>query len=494
MAKSGVVPLLITLLGLCLGGETPPPVKLHVDLSTKSVSVGERANMNVSLLDADNRPVPAPKDFTVDIVARLPSNATETLTSAVLKAGQSSMRVELPPAKTEGFVYIWAKQPELRLGGAYLRVKPPPRSRPGGAPLPPAQPSRGTVEKRAPIRAVPVAKLGQIRAGIARPAASAAVAAEVPAPSPSPPAVSGPPASAASASSYLLALRFSPQRAFLANGKDPVTVHAFVMARGEAPLPGFRLRLFDSTGTMQPAPLVIPPGEEEGTARLTSDHEGQVKVEYLGATPAVDLDGEKVMTVSFEPPIVGFELRPSPPRISLVDSCDLLVSLVDERGTPLATKTRRTVSLVLAAGRGEFSARDVPIEPGNSSAHVMFTPVWWGPVTVAASTPNLVNVDARLQVDPPLALLGFSLGGGLLGGYVFMLKRRTTKRWRIPLGALTGVILLWACLFLGLGVLPRAVILNPMSVFVISVVGGWLGTGVFEPILKRLGFETAAKS
>jgi hypothetical protein len=33
-----------------------------------------------------------------------------------------------------------------------------------------------------------------------------------------------------------------------------------------------------------------------------------------------------------------------------------------------------------------------------------------------------------------------------------------------------------------------------MSVFVISVVGGWLGTGVLEPILKRLGFETAAKS
>ena len=34
-------------------------------------------------------------------------------------------------------------------------------------------------------------------------------------------------------------------------------------------------------------------------------------------------------------------------------------------------------------------------------------------------------------------------------------------------------------------------ILNPMSVFVISVVGGWLGTGVFEPILKRLGYAGA---
>ena len=115
-------------------------------------------------------------------------------------------------------------------------------------------------------------------------------------------------------------------------------------------------------------------------------------------------------------------------------------------------------------------------------------------MTVTASTPNLVNVTASLEVAPPLALLGFSLAGGLLGGYVFMLKRRKSKLWRVPLGALTGVILLWACLFLGISVLPRAAILNPMSVFVISVVGGWLGTGVFEPILKRLGFETAAKS
>jgi hypothetical protein len=109
MAKSGFAPLLITLLALRLGGETPRPVELQVDLSTKSVSVGECANMNVHLLDGDNQPLPAPKDFKVEIVVQLPSNATETLASPVLKAGQSSMRVELPPAKTEGWLYIWAK-------------------------------------------------------------------------------------------------------------------------------------------------------------------------------------------------------------------------------------------------------------------------------------------------------------------------------------------------------------------------------------------------
>jgi hypothetical protein len=85
-------------------------------------------------------------------------------------------------------------------------------------------------------------------------------------------------------------LRYSPQRAFLANGEDPVTVHAFLMARRETPLPGFRVRLFDGAWTTEPVPVVIPPGAEEGMATFTSDHEGQFMVEYLSATPAVDLD------------------------------------------------------------------------------------------------------------------------------------------------------------------------------------------------------------
>ena len=111
--------------------------------------------MIVRLVDADNRPVSAPKDFTVDFVARLPSNATETLISAVLKAGQSSMRVELPPAKTEGFLYIWAKQPELRLGGTYLRVKPPARPQSGGA-----GPARGATPPHLKLRGFRGSPLG----------------------------------------------------------------------------------------------------------------------------------------------------------------------------------------------------------------------------------------------------------------------------------------------------------------------------------------------
>ena len=264
-------------------------------------------------------------------------------------------------------------------------------------------------------------------------------------------------------------------------------MHAFVMAREDAPLPGFRLQLFDTSGTLRPVPLVIPPGAEEGVATLTSTHAGDIKVEYLGSAPRVELEGEKIMTVSFEPPIVGVELKPSPARLTLVDTCDLVSQFVDEGGRPLATKGPRKISLALLDGRGDLSAKDFAVDPGNSGGRVTFTPVWWGPATVSASTPNLLTVTATLQVDPPFALLGISLVGGLLGGYVFMLRRRGSKWWRIPLGALTGVILFWAFLFLGLSVLPRAAILNPLSVFVISVLGGWLGTGVFDPVLKRFG-------
>ena len=255
-------------------------------------------------------------------------------------------------------------------------------------------------------------------------------------------------------------------------------------------MPGFRLQLFDSSGRMAPAPLVIPPGEEEGTSTLTFNFAGDVKVEYIGATPRVELDGDRVMTVSFEPPITGVKLRPSPQRISLVETSDVVVNLVDDRGTPIATRTRRVVALARTSGHGEMSAAEVAIEPEGSTGRAASTPVWWGPVTLTASTPKLMSVQATLQADPPLALLAISLAGGLVGGYVFMLKKKRTKRWRVPLGALTGVILFWAVLFLGLSALPRTAILNPISVFVISVLGGWLGTGVFEPVLKRLGLSS----
>src|SRR5439155_130062 len=201
-----------------------------------------------------------------------------------------------PPAKNEGFVYIWARQPELLLGGAYLRVKGPWKLQPG----PP------TVLRPAPI---------------VIPRVAACVPGAIPAPPPPPIAAPTPTAEPVPSASarYQLALRYSPQRSFLANGKDPVTVHAFVIPRGDAALPGFRVNLYDGSGTLDPIPLVIPAGAEAGSATLTYDHVGDVKVEYLSAVPPMDIDGDKALIIHFDPPITGLDITGSPSRITLVD-------------------------------------------------------------------------------------------------------------------------------------------------------------------------------
>jgi hypothetical protein len=307
-----------------------------------------------------------------------------------------------------------------------------------------------------------------------------------------PAAVQPVPASAlTSTARYQIALRFSPQRSFLANGKDPVTVHAFVLSRDAEPPPGFRVNLYDSSGNLSPKPLVIPRGAEEGRATLTYDHTGTVKVEYLGSNPPAELDGEREIAIHFDPPITGLEVEAKPSRISLLDTSQVLLTLVDDSGRAIPSHEPRVVSVALDSGRGELEWQEATIEAGRTEARVKFTPLWWGSAVVSATTPNLLASPTRIDVGLPLGLLSVSAIGGLLGGLVFVLRHPRAKRWRIPVGALTGVILLWAVLFVGLSALPRSTTLNPIGIFVISVLGGWLGTEVFEPVLKRLQLNRA---
>jgi hypothetical protein len=61
-----------------------------------------------------------------------------------------------------------------------------------------------------------------------------------------------------------VALRYSPDRRFLADGKDTVTIQAFLVS--EFTGSGIRFNLFDSSGTMKPIPLTIPQGQDSGSA------------------------------------------------------------------------------------------------------------------------------------------------------------------------------------------------------------------------------------
>lgn len=408
------------------------PVKLDVEASRHVMQAGAEVPVRIRLLDSANRPVKAPRRFDIVLQARLASGEIKALRTVELAVGQLEKEVTIAPPES-GMVYIWAKHAELLPGGEFVLVV--------ASPAPPVSSQRS---EAAPAP-VPFAR-------------------EIP----------------------RLALRYSPDRRFLADGKDAATVQAFLLtgpANGSGDL---RLNLFDGSGTMQPTPLTIPKGQESGRAKLTYTNPGPVTVEFLGSTPPAVIEGDKRLEIQFMPPIARAALEASPPAISLVDTADLVVTLTDDQGRPVASDAARHVTFAIQSGRGSITRKEIDIPAGQFQARSTFEPAWLGQTSILAATPNLLTVTAPIQVSAPTALLMFSLAGGLAGGYLSYLKRKRSGPRRIGIGIVTGFIFYWACLFVGLAALGRGLVVNPLSAFALSTLGGWMQTEVFTMLKSRL--------
>jgi hypothetical protein len=400
-------------------------IKLIIQAATQSVRASEKFEIEVALRDANDQAVPASKDMLVEINARTGSDSVVMTAAVTIKAGSSSeqVRVSLPEA---GLIYVWAWHDELLTGGLDFLVK--------------------------------------------KPTAPESLQAPFTLPRP------------------IITLRYSPQRRFLADGQDHALIQAFLLNADEIAGTEIRLRLFNSAGEMAPPPpLVIQPGSDIGASTLTSNKIQTVKVELLSTTPAAELQGQKEFNISFTPPITQLDLKASPPVITLVDHAELLVRLLDKDNNPVATDEPRLISLAIDAGRGEIDSKELTIEPGKFEARTVFMPTWRGEVVVSASTPNLPITTFPLKVTLPLLTLVLTAVGGLAGGVIAFWTGKDSKWWRIAIGLITGFVLYWAFVFGVLTVLPRTVVLNPLSAFVLSTLGGWLGTEVFAQILKRFG-------
>jgi hypothetical protein len=418
-------------------------LKLVIQTAAQSVRAGEEFEIEVALRDANDQPVPAAKDMLVEINARTASDSVVMTATVTIKAGSSSekLRVSLPEA---GLIYVWARHNELLTGGIDLLVKK----------------------------------------SIAKPD-SLLPREEMPSPAPQMPRA---PSSALTLPRPIITLRYSPQRRFLADGQDHALIQAFLLNADEITATEIRLRLFNSAGEMTPAPpLVIQPGTDVGTSTLTSNKIQTVTVELLSTAPAAELQGQKEFNISFAPPITQLELRASPPVITLVDKTELLVRLLDKDNNPVATDEPRLISLAIDAGRGEIESKELTIAQDKFEARTVFLPTWRGEVVISASTPNLPITTFPLTVTLPLLTLVLTAVGGLAGGLIAFWTGKDSKWWRIAIGLITGFVLYWAFVFGVLTVLPRTVVLNPLSAFVLSTLGGWLGTEVFAQILKRFG-------
>jgi hypothetical protein len=398
---------------------------------------GEKIVIQVSLLNAANRPAKAPKLISVLLQARLAPGKVESLQSVAIQAGQSSTSVALP-LPGNGLVYVWAKHAELLPGGEFVRVRAAESSGDHG-------PGTPTVAPEPSARPSPVSPLSP-------------------------------------RSLPQITLRYSPDREFLADGKDAVSILAFLMGANETLPSDIHLNVYDSSNTLKPTPLTIRAGEATGQSVLTSTQPGAVMVEFLGSRPSAEFLGDKKLHIKFAPPITRLDLRASPPNISLLDTAELIVTLIDDEGRPLATNTPRRVAFSILSGRGQIEERDLQVPAGQFQVRTKFVPEWPGQVTISSSTPNLLTVTTPMRVSVPILLLLCSSLGGVVGGLLSRRTRRKSDRWRIPIGVATGFLFYWACIFLGFTATKREVVLNPLSALALSAIGGWLQTEVFSMI------------
>ncbi|HWB85017.1 MAG TPA: hypothetical protein VG675_12805 [Bryobacteraceae bacterium] len=452
------------------------PVKLGLSIDRDTVSAGEQLVVEVHLLNTADAPVAAPRPLHIVMQARQASGKVEALRTVDFWAGESAKKFALA-IPGSGLVYLWAKNAELLPGGAFVRVRGEPAQAAPPPPMEQAQP--------------PAASHSQGKSGSAStPLAEQPKPPPMPAARPTLPATPlSPPRSTAPvllpANPLAIALRFSPDRAFLADGSDAVTVQAFVVGDVDAAPQDIRLNIFDSSGTMHPAPLMIPKGEASGKAVLTSAQPGTVTVEYLGSAPSAQIEGDKKLAIQFRPPITKLSLRASPPGISLLDTSDLLVTLTDSQGRPLATDAPRTVSLAMDSGHGTIEQQQLQIPAGGFEARSRFQPGMPGHVSISASTPNLFTATLPVVVSLPVTLLILSALGGTAGGFLAYMKRKRSGKRQIGIGLVTGFVFYWACIFLGLASVSRGVALNPLGAFVLSIAGGWLQTNVLQMITTK---------
>ncbi len=434
----------VVFVGIAGAGEVGnEPVKLAIKAKMCSISVGEKADIEVSLLNAIGEAVKAEKDVEVEVVAELPKGKLQKL-DVIIKAGEGSKTLKLPLIES-GIIEVWAKQPELMDDSTFINVKSQPEGK------------KGPVFYDA---------------------------------SWTPTGVTAAARSLTSTATYrpLLALRGTTGTT-LADGIDEAEIEVFLMNEDEISRDeDIRINLHNDAGTLSPNSLVIPKGENKATATLVSDKVGIVTVEYMGSVPPADLDGNRILEFRFVPPIVALDLHAAQP-ISLFEKCQLRVILLDAEKKPECTDELRKVSFLVSSGRGNIYPLTVDIKPRYYAGYTAFIPAWPGDVVVSASINDLTQRTTEIKVTFSWPLLVLTIAGSLMGGAIAYWQKKDVKFQRIIIGLFSGVALYWICAFLGiLEHVPAAVVLNPMGVFVVSMFGGWAGPSVvFALILPRSG-------
>jgi hypothetical protein len=435
--RVGVVLALLTWIAVAHAqtAPTPKPTGEPIKLSLKSMNpifrVGEQPILAVSALDASGRASPVWKDFPVDILAG-PGPDAQKVSYTILKKGNAAIEVPVPPQQQPGLFYFEARNPELLSSGTFIDIRAA------------AEPAPGPGARRS---SVPLA----------------------------------------------VALRISPRREFLADRTDAATIQAFLTSAEAAPA-DVTISLSVDGGTLDPDPLVIPRGQSKAEAAVTAAQPGDCTIRVGAVRPQASIDADAPFRIRFVAPAVRLNVKSNTTEVTLFDTPVLTVELVDTKGTPVVLEKPRTVSISLSRGRGVIDQTKLEIPAGASSASTTLHPSWFGELIVGATVPGMSGMRVFLPVIPPYQQLSLAFFVGIVGGSLVLIRRRGMPLWRVAIGGLLGFIFYWACLWWGLPVVPRTLLLHPVCVMLLSALGGWAGTSLYAAVLRPVDEAYAGRS
>jgi hypothetical protein len=487
-----------TIAGLAAGDLTGIPAKIEV--AEASVSGGQ-GQIKVSLVDPANSPAPAKKDLQLEIQTK--SESGDIGKSIVtIKQGQTEALGTLP-TKSAGIVEVTAIHPELAKGGTIIDVPksgetttPSPTAAPittvapmvtvtpaeasSGAAASPAFPDRLRAWRRE------TRNLTTRAAGSRAPASVAST--EI---APEAAGVGGTPSGSRTGPPPTLKLRYYPARKLRADERDPATVCA-ILPSDEPAWTDFSVFLMSDVGPLTPEPIKIPAGKVRGEGKLVATRPGTVQVWYEYSTPPATAPAD-TLKIDFTHPVWAPKLVPTSQTVTLFDSVDVAVELVNYEGTSVPADDERKVDIRIASGLGQLSATEVKFAPNDNRQITKFTPIKPGKVQLIANTTYLPELPpAELSVVTPYGLLALCGLGSVLGALLVYLTDKQSATWkRLVVGFITGYVLYWALLF---GVVfipnfPHVFLLNPFTAVILPLFGGWLGTKVITGILGNFGWQ-----
>jgi len=275
---------------------------------------------------------------------------------------------------------------------------------------------------------------------------------------------------------------------YFANGKDAAVISATYESPDLSPAPTdihiwFR---WANGGSLDAQPLLIPKGKISAKAALTSLSPADVHVNYVSSTPSYQPQGDTDFVVHFVPPVAALV---GPAELSVVDNTAVTIVFLDASNRPVAPGKNWSVTLRCKESKLHFAPQTFEVQGGSPSGSAVLFPISWGTDTVEAVLANYAPQPLAIVITGWL-VLGLCLSGGVSGGLVAYDKFKGSWLWRIFVGILGGAVLSWLYVYLALPNVSINLAHNTLSVFFVSLLGGYLGTTALDLAAKRLGWIT----